>query len=76
MRYHEIKGIPSIIITNEEQNFINEHGERVELSFLDEHQSYVANLLVRKGVYSLSKDRNVIFRRDDNDGRSNLQANR
>ena len=74
MRYHEIAKIPSIIITNEEHAFIEKHGSKVRLSFLDEHQNYIANLLVRKGVYRISKDRETIVKRDNKDGSTNLQT--
>lgn len=72
MKIHHIIGQPPIIISNEERDFINEHGETVSLGFLDEHQSYLANTLVRKGVYSISKDRSYIIRKDKSDARSSF----
>ena len=74
MRYYEIAGLPAIIITNEENAFIERHGHKVQLSFLDEHQQVVANLLVRKGVYRISKDRDTIIRKDNPNGPKNLQT--
>ena len=74
MRYYEIAGLPSIIITNEENAFIQKNGHKVQLSFLDEHQTYIANLLVRKGVYQISKDRETIIRKDNKNGSTNLQT--
>jgi hypothetical protein len=46
----------SIAITNEEQHFIDHHNDRVRLTALDEHDKWLAQNLVRKGVYSISKD--------------------
>lgn len=67
MRLHEISdGVP-IFISVEEHNFIKKHGSKVFVSSLDEHNSYLANNLVRKGVYSISNDRKVISKRDSNE---------
>ena len=46
----------SIAITNEEQQFISTHKDRVKLTSLDEHEQWLAQNMVRKGLYSISKD--------------------
>jgi hypothetical protein len=43
-------------ITNEEQHFVKSHPSEVSISSLDEHNQVVAQNLVRKGIYSISKD--------------------
>jgi hypothetical protein len=69
MKIHHIIGEPPIIISNEERDFIKEHGDTVSIGFLDEHQTYLANTLVRKGVYTISTDRRYIIRKDKTDER-------
>jgi hypothetical protein len=54
-----INGI-DIAVTNEEQKFINKHEGAVRLTALDEHENWIAQNLVRKGVYSLSKDNTTL----------------
>lgn len=56
MKIHQLLGSVSIIITNEERNFINGHTEHIPLSSLDDHEVWVAQNLVRKNVYQLTKD--------------------
>lgn len=64
MRYHEIKGGVPILINNEENAFITEHGDTISIEMLDEHQEFIANNLVRKGVFTISKDGRYIIRID------------
>jgi hypothetical protein len=64
MRFHQIIGGIPIQVSNEERDFIKEHGDTISLEMLDEHQEHTAQNLVRKGVYSISKDRRYIFRID------------
>lgn len=49
-------------ITNEEYAFITSH-DRVKINNLDEHQQWVAQNLVRKGLYSISKDNNTLIKK-------------
>ena len=49
-------------ITNEEQQFIEKYPAHVKITSLEEHSSWVAQNLVRKGVYAISKDNNVIVK--------------
>ena len=69
MKIHQLLDGPSIIITNEESSFIRRHGNDVSLTFLDQHQKWVAQNLVRKGVYSISNDRTSIIKRTNADER-------
>jgi hypothetical protein len=50
-----LTGLPTTI-TNEELKFIKHHRENIAINSLDEHDQWVAQNLVRKGVYSISKD--------------------
>lgn len=50
-----ISGI-ALAITNEEQEFIDKHPGNIKLSLLDDHNSWIVQNLVRKGVYSISKN--------------------
>jgi hypothetical protein len=48
-----------IAITNEEKKFIEKHSS-VRLTSLDDHDQWLAQNLVRKGVYTISKDNNTL----------------
>jgi hypothetical protein len=45
-----------ISITNEEQEFIDQHHDRIKINSLDDHDQRLAQTLVRKGVYVISND--------------------
>jgi hypothetical protein len=64
MKIHQILDGISIIITNEERDFIKKHGNDVPLSLLDQHQNYLAQTLIRKGVYEMSDDRRKITKKN------------
>jgi len=49
-------------ITNEEQEFLKKYPSHVKITSLDEHNHWVAQNLVRKGIYAISKDNNVIVK--------------
>ena len=51
-----------IMVTNEEQRFINRNRSNVKLTALDERDSWLAQNLVRKGLYNISKDNNTLIR--------------
>ena len=59
-----ISGI-KIALTNEEVNFVKKYGKRVQLLSLSEHSQWIAQNLVRKGVYSISKDNNTLVKEVD-----------
>jgi hypothetical protein len=66
MRIHHIIDGISIIITNEERRFISKNDDKtVTIESLDDHDQWVAQNLVRKGVYTLSKDKKHITRIDN-----------
>jgi hypothetical protein len=60
MKIHQILDSIPIIITNEERNFINRLGNRVAVTSLDHRDKWLAQNLVRKGVYTISNDKGYI----------------
>jgi len=60
MKIHQILHGISIIITNEERDFVSRIGDDVFLSSLDNHDQWLAQNLIRKGVYEISNDRKRI----------------
>ena len=61
MRIHQILGAPSIILTNEERNFIFSHSPKISISKLIDRDEVVARTLLRKGVYEVSDDSQSIL---------------
>lgn len=59
-----ISGV-GIAITNEEQKFIDKHGDAVKITSLDHHDQWLAQNLVRKGIYEISKDNVTLINRLD-----------
>jgi hypothetical protein len=60
MKIHQLLSGVGIAITNEEQRFVSRHNNNIRLSSLDEHDIWVAQSLVRKGFYSISKDNSTL----------------
>jgi hypothetical protein len=54
-----------IVLTNEEQSFIHRHKNSVTITSLDEHDQWLAQNLVRKGLYSISKDNRTLIKQLD-----------
>jgi hypothetical protein len=51
-----------IVINNEENRFIESHNNTIKLTALDSHDQWVAQGLVRKGVYKIGKDNVTLVR--------------
>jgi hypothetical protein len=51
-----------IAITNDEHQFMERHTSDVKLTSLDEHDQWIAQTLVRKGVYTISKDNTTLIK--------------
>jgi hypothetical protein len=51
-----------IFTSNEEQQFIDQH-DRVKLTSLSEHDHWIAQNLVRKGIYTISNDDNTLIKK-------------
>lgn len=50
-----------IVLTNQEQDFVKRHNN-IKLYNLSEHDLWIAQNLVRKGIYEISKD-NILLKR-------------
>ena len=50
-------------ITNEETQFIEKHSNNVSLHSLDDREQWMAQNLVRKGVYEVSKDSRTLIKK-------------
>lgn len=59
-----VNSIP-IHITNEERAFITRHQKTVRITALDEHDHWLAQNLVRKGVYSVREDNNTLVKNEN-----------
>ena len=59
---HLISEHPPVILNNQEQLFLDKHKSTVSLENLNEQDAWTAQNLVRKGVYSISKDNNTLIR--------------
>lgn len=55
MKIHQLLSGITVPVTNEEQQFMNQHS-RVRITSLSEHDQRVAHSLVRKGLYSIGPD--------------------
>ena len=49
-------------LTNEEQQFVNTHRESVKIHSLNERDQWMAQNLVRKGLYTISNDSNTLVK--------------
>jgi hypothetical protein len=47
---------PKIYLSNQEKHFVETHKSKVKLSQLSEQELWMAQNLVRKGIYSISND--------------------
>lgn len=54
-----------IVLTNEELSFVKRHNDSVSITSLDEHDQWLAQNLVRKGIYSISNDSRTIVKKLD-----------
>ena len=50
-------------LTNEENSFIKDHPGKVRITGLEPRDQVLAQNLVRKGIYEISKDSEHIFKR-------------
>lgn len=61
---HLLSGIGTHI-TNEEQEFLKIHQDNVKIHSLNERDHWLAQNLVRKGIYTISKDNNTLLKNLD-----------
>jgi hypothetical protein len=65
MKIHHLLGQPSIILTNEEKAFIDNHSPEISIKSLHDREEWLARNLVRKGIYEISNDSQFIILRSD-----------
>jgi len=65
MKIYQLLDSVTLPVTNEEQNFIRRFDNHIKLTSLDEHELWLAQNLVRKGVYSIGKDNNTLVKKID-----------
>ena len=51
------------MLSNQEQAFLDKHNTNVALMNLTEHELWLAQNLVRKGVYDISKDDQTLIKK-------------
>jgi predicted secreted protein len=56
MQIRELLSGMHLAVTNEEHQFISKHPNTVRVTSLDDRGQWLAQNIVRKGVYSISKD--------------------
>ena len=61
MKIHQLLSGIRTHVNNEEQHFIEHHEGNIKISSLDEHDEWIAQSLVRKGIYKISKDNNNLI---------------
>jgi hypothetical protein len=64
MRIYQLLDVP-VILNNEEQQFLESHSDNLSIDSLYEREYIVAQNLVRKGVYSISKDSKHLIKAND-----------
>jgi hypothetical protein len=62
MRIHDILDIP-VVLNNEEHEFLEEHPQKFSITSLVERDLVVAQNLVRKGIYKISKDSKYLVKK-------------
>lgn len=54
-----------IALTNQESQFIDKHKDKVSITNLNERDLWMAQNLVRKGVYTISNDSQTLIKKID-----------
>ena len=62
MKINQLLSGVNIAITNEEQRFVDHHSGNVKITALDDHDQWLAQNLVRKGVYRISNDNRTLIK--------------
>lgn len=61
MKIEDLLKSVTLFLTNEEKNFVKSYGDNINLQTLDDHGIWVAQNLVRKGIYEISNsDRHIV----------------
>lgn len=55
----------SIALSNQEKKFVDTHKDNISLYGLNEHDLWIAQNLLRKGIYTISKNRKILIKQLD-----------
>lgn len=62
MKIRQLLSGVTIAVTNEENRFIQQHNTDIKITSLDEYDQWLAQNLVRKGVYEISNDNRTLIK--------------
>lgn len=62
MKIRQLLSGVTIAVTNEENRFIQQHDTDIKITSLDEYDQWLAQNLVRKGVYEISNDNRTLIK--------------
>ena len=62
MKIQQLVSELPLFLTNEEKTFLSKY-PKVKISSLQERDHWLAQTLVRKGAYSISKDNNTLVKK-------------
>lgn len=62
MKIHQLLSGVTIAVTNEENRFIQQYNTDIKITSLDEYDQWLAQNLVRKGVYEISNDNHTLIK--------------
>lgn len=65
MRIAQLLSGISIALTNQEKEFVETYKHKVSLTSLNERDQWIAQNLVRKGIYAISKDNQTLIKQID-----------
>jgi hypothetical protein len=54
-----------IILTNQEKQFVENHRSHVSIDNMSDHDQWLAQNLVRKGIYSISNNNQTLIKNID-----------
>lgn len=63
MKIHQLLSGLSLTVTNEENRFIESHRGLIKITSLDDRAQWIAQNLVRKGVYDMGKDNVTLIKK-------------
>lgn len=63
MKIEQLLSGIGIVLTNREQQFVESHSGHINISSLSEHDQWLVQNLVRKGVYSISNDSRTLIKK-------------
>jgi subtilase family serine protease len=62
MKIYQLLSGMHVPLSNQEQQFVEKYSNKVSLNSLNEQDKWLAQNLVRKGFYSISKDSNTLIK--------------